>query len=150
MSETHTLAVHIEHHAPAAYMALPLNTRRAVEQSLLAQVTARVPKAVQEQWQDPANLDIQPATVDGVTSFTLDAIHSLLNKTAHELGADVTLAAAVKASCRFCAPYHCDRVCRELLLDGAPWVISAEAVPGDATTRFSATVGLEFEFPSPP
>lgn len=150
MSETHTLAVHIEHHAPAAYMALPLGARRAVEQALLAQVAQRIPKATQTDWQDPDNLDIEPTTVDGVTSFTLQAIHDLLNKTAQELGADVSLAAAVKASCRYCVPYHCDRVCRDILVNGAPWVVSAEAVPGDATTLFSATVGLEFEFPSPP
>lgn len=149
MSQTHTLAVHIEHQTPAAYMALPLATRRAVEQALLAQIEARIPKSTQTQWQDPSQLDIQPTTADGVTSFTLDAIQGLLNKIVLELGADMALAATVKASCRYCVPYHCDRVCRDLLIDGAAWVVTAEAVAGDPTTSFSATVGLEFEFPSP-
>jgi hypothetical protein len=148
MSETHTLAVHLEHHAPASYLSLSIDARRRVEVALLAQVRQRIPKALQEEWLDPAKLDIKPTTSGDTTSFTLDSINALFGKAVQQVGQGVALAGAVRMSCRHCQPYHCDRVCRDLTLDGAAWVVSAEAVAGDATTRFSATVGLEFEFPS--
>ena len=149
MSETHSLAVRIEHHNPAAYMALALDVRRAVEIELLGQVAQHIPKSTQEDWLDPANLDIQPTTVNGVTTFSMQAIDTLFGKVLNELGAQFATSAAVRTSCRHCQPYHCDRVCRDLVLDGAPWTVSTEAVAGDASTLVSATVGLEFEFPSP-
>ncbi len=149
MSETHSLAVRIEHHDSAAYMALALDVRHAVELELLDQVAQLIPKSVQEQWLDPDNLSIQPTTVNGVTSFTLSAIDALFAEVLSEIGQQFTLSAAVRTNCRHCQPYHCDRVCRDLLVDGAPWVVATEAIPGDASSLVSASVALEFEFPSP-
>ncbi len=149
MSENHSLAVCIDHHDTAAYMALALDVRRAVEVELLSQVAAQIPKAVQEDWLDPDNLDIQPTTVNGVTTFSLSAIDSLFDKVLSEVGSQLAVSGVLRTSCRHCQPYHCDRVRRDLLLDGDPWIVSTEANQGDPTTLVSATVTLEFEFPAP-
>lgn len=149
MSESHSLAMHLEHHAPAAFLTLPFDLRRRVELALLHQVRQRVPAQVQEDWLDPARLDIKPVIVDGVALFTLDAINTLFGKALAAVDSKLSLGATLRATCRHCQPYHCDRVCREVLLDGAPWVISARTDPADPTTTFRATVALEFQFPSP-
>lgn len=148
MSETHSLAVRIEHHDPSAYMALAVDVRRSVEVALLNQIAAQIPLTVQDQWLDPANLDIQPVTVNGVTSFTLSAIDDLFNKVLSDIGPQLTVSTTLHTSCRHCEPYHCDRVCRGLLLNGLAWVVSMEIIPGDESTRMSATAALEFEFPA--
>lgn len=147
MSDQHQLVVHLRLHDPAGYMGLAVDVRRAVETALLARVEAVISLAKQAQWQDPANLDIQPQTVNGVTSFTLAAIQELLSTEAAGLGQDYGVDEALTVGCRYCGDYHCDGVRQELTFEDEPWVVYGDT-PTSPSQRFYATVGLEFVFPS--
>jgi hypothetical protein len=146
MSEYHTLAIRIVHQDPASFMALAVDVRRQVEVGLLTQVQALVPLTTQEDWLDPANLPISAVTVNGVTSFTLAAIDQLFATKVAALNSNLTVGSQIDTNCRFCAPNHCDRTCRDLLLDDKPWELT-QAIP-ETQKSVIANVWIEFEFPS--
>jgi hypothetical protein len=145
MTEKHTLGVHLELQNSQAYMSLAVDVRRGVEDELLAGVAALIPAALQQSWLNPANLPIPITTIGGVSSYTLDAINTLMaDQTASLAEAGLTLAAPIAASCRTGEPCHSDRLRRGFLLRGQPWILTGYG--GDPAQAYTAAVSLEFEY----
>jgi hypothetical protein len=145
MTDKPTLGVHLELQNPVGYMSLAVDVRRKVEDELLAGVAALVPASLQQFWADPANLQIPITTIDGVSSYTLEDINELMvEQTASLAAAGLTLATAIKASCRMDEPCHSDRLRRGFLLNGSAWVLTGYG--GTPAQGYSADVSLEFQY----
>jgi len=86
----------------------------------------------------------RPGRAPGTLSYTLAAIETLLESEVKHLGQGFTLAAKTNASCRYCSPYHCDRVSRKIMSSGKDWLLYVQC----GGVRYAAHAFLEFEYPA--